>query len=76
MEGVEGIANIRTRRSGREIWVDLDVQVRPQATVVEGNAITERVKTRVEELPDVGNTVVRFKPVELLESEAKQETGS
>ena len=67
VEGVEGIASVKARRSGRGIWVDLDVQVKPQATVAEGNAITEEARTRIEELPQVGKAVVRFKSVGVLD---------
>jgi len=64
VEGVEGIASVKARRLGRKIWVDLDVQVKPQATVAEGNAITKRVKSCIEkEISHVGNAMVRFKPV-------------
>jgi cation diffusion facilitator family transporter len=63
VEGVEGIASVKARRSGRGIWIDLDVQVKPQATVAEGNAIAERVKSQIEEqIPHIGNVAVRFKP--------------
>ena len=64
VEGVEGIASVKARKSGRKIWVDLDVQVEPQATVAEGSAITERVKSRIEkEIFLIGNVTVRFKPI-------------
>ena len=64
VEGVEGIASVKARRSGRKTWIDLDVQINPQATVVEGSAITERVKSCIErEISHVGNVTVRFKPL-------------
>lgn len=64
VEGVEGIASVKARKSGRKTWIDLDVQVKPQASVAEGSAITKRVKSRIEkEISHVGNVTVRFKPL-------------
>ena len=64
VEGVEGIASVKACTSGRKIWVDLDIQVEPQATVAEGSAIAKIVKSRIEkEIFLVGNVAVRFKPI-------------
>jgi len=64
VEGVEGIASVKARSSGRKIGIDLDVQVKPQATVAEGSAIAKRVQSRIEkEISHVGNVTVRFKPL-------------
>lgn len=49
VEGVEGISAIKTRRLSQKIWVDLEVQVESESTVVDANKIAERISKLITE---------------------------
>ena len=59
--GVRSIDQMRTRRVGQEIWVDLVVGVDPDQTVQEARHITKQVEsTLVKVIPHVGDINVQF----------------
>ena len=61
--GVLGCHSIRTRGSEAEVYVDLHVQVDPQASVAEGHEIAERVeRTLVDNDEQVVDVIAHLEP--------------
>ncbi|MEO5339583.1 MAG: magnetosome biogenesis CDF transporter MamM [Magnetococcus sp. MYC-9] len=59
--GVKSVDQLRTRRVGQEIWVDLVVGVDPEHSVLEAQAITRRVEAALSKsIAHVGDISVQF----------------
>ena len=59
--GVRSVDQVRTRRVGQEIWVDLVVGVDPDQSVYEARQITKQVETTLTKvIPHVGDINVQF----------------
>ena len=59
--GVRSVDQVRTRRVGQEIWVDLVVGVDPDQTVQEARYVTKQVElTLLKVIPHVGDISVQF----------------
>lgn len=53
VEGVEGVHDLRAHYVGPKLHVELHIEVSPERTLKEGHDISEEVKRRIEEIPDV-----------------------
>jgi divalent metal cation (Fe/Co/Zn/Cd) transporter len=63
VEGVRSAHDLRTRRLGPGIALDIHVEVEPTLTVSQGHAIAEAARTRIFDLfPDVIDVVVHVDP--------------
>ena len=63
VEGVKRISDLRARRSGLDIFVDLKIEVDSRLTVEEGHAIAAQVKKRIlGEAEQVANVLVHVNP--------------
>jgi len=63
VEGVLGCHHIRTRGSEAEVYVDLHVQVDPQATVAEGHESAETVERALaDHYPQVVDVIAHLEP--------------
>jgi len=63
VEGVKRISDLRARRSGLNILVDLEIEVDSRLTVEEGHAIAVRVEKRIlGEVEQVANVLVHVNP--------------
>lgn len=63
VEGVEHVHEIRGRRSGQFLIIDLKVEVDPRLTVLASHAIAERVKRLVfHNHPEVGDVMIHVNP--------------
>jgi cation diffusion facilitator family transporter len=65
VEGVEHVHEIRGRRSGQYLIVDLKLEMDPAMTVKAAHAITTRVKRLIfEQIPTVGDVMIHINPHE------------
>jgi len=65
VEGVEHVHEIRGRRSGQYLIVDLKLEMNPAMTVRESHAITARVKRLIfDAFPNVGDVMIHINPHE------------
>jgi divalent metal cation (Fe/Co/Zn/Cd) transporter len=63
VEGVEHVHEIRGRRSGQFLIIDLKVEIDPQLTVLASHAIAEQVKQVVfRNHPEVGDVMIHVNP--------------
>ncbi len=63
VEGVEHVHEIRGRRSGQFVIIDLKLEMDPQMTVLASHAVAERVKRRVfRNHPAVGDVMIHVNP--------------
>ena len=49
LDGVDGIDAVQSRRFGTKVYIDLEIAVDGQKTVIEGHDIAERVHEQVEQ---------------------------
>ena len=64
-EGVERIDLMRTRQFGNRIYVDLEIAVRSDISLLEAHGIAERVHSAVEkEYPNVKHVMIHVNPLE------------
>jgi cation diffusion facilitator family transporter len=62
VKGALGVEQVKTRRVGQELWVDLVVGVDPEITISQGNKIRSRVERAVlEAVLHIGNINVHCK---------------
>lgn len=62
--GVQAVEQLRTRRVGQEIWIDLVVGVDPEQSVGEARNATRRVEEALaHSIPHVGDVNVHFRSV-------------
>jgi cation diffusion facilitator family transporter len=65
IEGVEHVHEIRGRRSGQFIIVDLKLDMDPQMTVKDSHRIATKVKKQIfEKFPEVGDVMIHINPHE------------
>ena len=63
IEGVCGIKNLKTRNFGSKIYVDIDIYVNGNISVIEGHNIAEKVHDIIEEkIIDVKHCMVHVEP--------------
>lgn len=63
VEGVEALHQLRTRRMGEDVLMDVHIVVSPRLSVSEGHQISERVRAHViKELDDVMDVTVHIDP--------------
>ena len=63
VEGVEHVHEIRGRRSGQYLIIDLKLEMDPQMTVLHSHAVAERVKRRVfRHHSAVGDVMIHVNP--------------
>ena len=63
IEGVHGIKNLKTRIFGSRIYVDIDIYVAGNISVIEGHNIAEKVHDIIEEkVVDVKHCMVHVEP--------------
>jgi divalent metal cation (Fe/Co/Zn/Cd) transporter len=61
--GVEHVHEIRGRRSGQFLIIDLKLEIDPQVTVLASHAIADRVKQQVfGNHPEVGDVMIHVNP--------------
>lgn len=64
-EGVERVDLLRTRQFGNKIYVDLEIAVRPDISLLDAHGIAERVHAAVErEFPNVKHVMIHVNPNE------------
>lgn len=64
-EGVERVDLLRTRQFGNKIYVDLEIAVRPDISLLDAHGIAERVHAAVErEFPNVKHIMIHVNPNE------------
>lgn len=65
VDGVQGITDIRTRRTGKLLWIDLKIQVSSQQSITQGHLITTLIrKSIMSQMEHVGNVMVSVGPIE------------
>ena len=65
VEGVEHVHEIKARRSGQYVIVDLKLDMDPEMTVKRSHAIATEVKRRIfERFPNVGDVMIHINPHE------------
>lgn len=65
VDGVNSVTDIRARRMGRLIWIDLRIQISSQQTIAEGHLIATHIKDAiVSRIDHVGNVMVSVTPAE------------
>ncbi|HTG82732.1 MAG TPA: cation diffusion facilitator family transporter [Geobacteraceae bacterium] len=65
VQGVEHVHEIRGRRSGQYVIIDLKLDMDPEMTVRESHAIAMQVKRRIfERYPNVGDVMIHINPHE------------
>ena len=63
INGVYGIKNLKTRNFGSKIYVDIDIYVDGNISVIEGHNIAEKVHDTIEEkVIDVKHCMVHVEP--------------
>jgi len=65
VDGVQSVMDIRARRMGKLIWIDLRIQISSKKTITEGHLIATRIKDAiVSRMEHIGNVMVSVNPVE------------
>lgn len=63
IEGVEGICDLKTRVFGNKIYVDLEIYVDPQISVLDGHTIATNVHDTLErEITDIKHCMIHVEP--------------
>lgn len=63
VEGVKQIMNLKAKKSGQKIWVDMEVLVDPKATVIQTKSIKEKIKeSTLKQVSSIAGIAVRFHP--------------
>ncbi len=71
-QGVLGVHDLKTRRMGDMLWVEVDLEMDGTLTIAEGHAIASRARTRVMAKEAVLDVMTHFDPVELVRDEQGQ----
>ncbi|GAA5089589.1 MAG: cation transporter [Alcaligenaceae bacterium] len=66
--GVLGLHDLKTRKLGDMIWVEVDLEMNGQLTIYEGHDIAEAARKRVMEALPVLDVMTHFDPVEHYQS--------
>lgn len=65
VDGVQSVTDIRARRMGGFIWIDLRIQISSQQTIAEGHFIARHIKNAImSRMEHVGNVMVSVAPFE------------
>ncbi|MBF0202805.1 MAG: cation transporter [Desulfamplus sp.] len=65
IEGVQGIAELKTRHIGQKIWAELDIFVDYDCTIQQGEDIAKKVRIiLVQQVRDLERVMVHFRPLE------------
>jgi len=63
IHGVERVSELKTRRIGRHVWVDMDIEVDPCRSLAEGHSLSERVSQVLRrQIPDLEQVRINIKP--------------
>ncbi len=63
VKGVHGHHDLRTRRLGRDVFVDVDIEVAPELNVIQGHDVARAVRKRLlEEVRGVRDAMVHVEP--------------
>lgn len=65
--GVQGIHDLRTRKLGDMIWVEVDIEMDATLSISEGHAIASEAKRRVMQAEPVLDVTTHFDPVDVSE---------
>ncbi|MBC7202597.1 MAG: cation transporter [Pusillimonas sp.] len=63
--GVEGLHDLKTRKMGDMIWVEVDIEMDSRLTIAQGHDIAVRARERVMENEDVLEVMTHFDPVDV-----------
>ena len=63
--GVEGIHDLKTRKMGDMIWVEVDLEMDATLTIAQGHAIAVRARDRVMQHEPVLDVMTHFDPVDV-----------
>lgn len=63
--GVQGIHDMKTRKLGDMIWVEVDLEMDATLTIAEGHAIAEVARARVMQNEPVLDVMTHFDPVDI-----------
>ncbi len=63
--GVQGIHDLKTRKMGDMIWVEVDLEMDATLTIAQGHAIAVRARSRVMENEQVLDVMTHFDPVDV-----------
>ncbi|MBF0209268.1 MAG: cation transporter [Desulfamplus sp.] len=65
IEGVHGIADLKTRHIGQKIWAEVDIKINADCTMEHGENIAAKVKSiLLEQVNDLERVIVHLKPLE------------
>ncbi|MBF24629.1 MAG: cation-efflux pump [Pusillimonas sp.] len=70
--GVEGLHDLKTRKMGDMIWVEVDIEMDSRLTIAQGHDIAVRARERVMENEDVLEVMTHFDPVDVNDPERVQ----
>lgn len=63
VEGVEHTHEIRGRRAGRHIWIDLTLEMDPELTLADSHRIAHDVKSSIQKgYPQIANIMIHINP--------------
>lgn len=69
--GLHGIHDLKTRRMGDMIWVEVDLEMDGQLTIEQGHAIAEIARKRVMDAEPVLDVMTHFDPIDMAAIRAK-----
>ena len=65
VDGVQSITDIRARRTGKLLWIDLKIRVSSQRSITEGHLITTMIRRAImSQMDHVGRVMVSMSPIE------------
>lgn len=65
VDGVQSVTDIRARRTGKLIWIDLKIQVSSQQSITQGHLITTRIRAAImSQMEHIGSVMVSVSPIE------------
>lgn len=66
VDGVKNVVNLRTRLVGLELWVDLEIGVDSNLTIVQADAVSDRVIVELtHSVPQLREAHISYRPVEV-----------
>ncbi len=73
--GVEGIHDLKTRKLGDMIWVEVDIEMDATLTISQGHAIAMAARKQVMDNEPVLDVMTHFDPVDVSTTQAKRPAG-
>ncbi|MBF0413929.1 MAG: cation transporter [Desulfamplus sp.] len=65
IDGVQGVAELKTRHIGQKIWAEVDILVNSDSTMKQGEDIAGMVRTHLlQQVRDLERVMVHFRPLE------------